>query len=142
MNNEDTELIVTDKIEEKDRNEIFEGLLRYNLARLEDKHPRDLGIYIEDGSGKKIAGLIGHTHGNWLTVSYLWVVEAQRKNGIGSRLLMQAEDIARERGCRFVFLDTFSFQAPDFYRKHGYEEVFALEQYPLTGERYYYTKKL
>lgn len=61
---------------------------------------------------------------------------------IGSQILMQAEKTAKERGCQYAFLDTFSFQAPQFYKKHGYEQVFALEEYPLTGKRYYFTKKL
>lgn len=47
-----------------------------------------------------------------------------------------------KRNCKYVFLDTFSFQAPEFYKKYGYQEQFVLENYPLTGERYYYTKSL
>ena len=39
-------------------------------------------------------------------------------------------------------VDTFSFQAPEFYKKHGYIEAFALKEYPYTGKRYYYTKEL
>ena len=49
---------------------------------------------------------------------------------------------ARQRGGKYVFLDTFSFQAPEFYKKHGYKEVFTLENYPVTGKRHYYTKEL
>lgn len=59
------DLQITDKIEEKDRAEIFEGLLKYNLARIEDKNPKELGIYLENENGQKIAGLIGETHGSY-----------------------------------------------------------------------------
>ncbi|MDU3240491.1 MAG: hypothetical protein E7B11_07970 [Clostridiales bacterium] len=34
-------------------------------------------------------------------------------------MLQQAEQKAKARGCKFAFLDTFSFLAPDFYKKHG-----------------------
>ena len=132
----------TDEIKEQDQRAIYEGLLQYNLERLEDKSPKDLGVYARDEAGNIVAGLIGNTHGNWLTVKFLWVSESLRGKNIGSEILIQAEETAKERGCKYAFLDTFSFQAPLFYRKHGYQEVFALEDYPLTGKRYYFTKRL
>lgn len=132
----------TDEIKEQDQRAIYEGLLQYNLERLEDKSPKDLGVYSRDEAGNIVAGLIGSTHGNWLTVKFLWVSESLRGKNIGSEILEQAEETAKERGCKYAFLDTFSFQAPLFYKKHGYQEVFALEDYPLTGKRYYFTKSL
>ena len=69
---------VTDKINAKDKEIIFQGLLEYNLARLEDKNPQDLGVYLRDDNDELLAGVIGNTHGNWLTVKYLWVSEALR----------------------------------------------------------------
>ncbi|MDU4859803.1 MAG: GNAT family N-acetyltransferase [Terrisporobacter othiniensis] len=135
-------LEITDKITEEDENIIFKELLEYNLARIEDKNPRDLGIYLQDEEGQKIAGLIGNTHGNWLSIKFLWVSEEMRGQNIGSDILSQAEKTAKERGCKYSFLDTFSFQAPEFYRKHGYKEVFVLENYPVTGNRHYFTKTL
>ena len=133
---------ITDKIEDKDKSDVFNGLLEYNLERIEDKNPQDLGIYLEDENNCKLAGLIGNTHGNYLTVQFLWVSKEHRKEHIGSTILQKAENIARERGCKYVFLDTFHFQAPEFYKKHGYKEVFCLEDYPITGKRHYFTKKL
>ena len=136
------EFQVTDKIKKEDEEIIYNGLLEYNLARIEDKNPKDLGIFMQDDKGNKIAGLIGNTHGNWLSIKYLWVSKELRSQSIGSRLLKQAEETAKERGCKYSFLDTFSFQAPEFYKKYGYKEVFALGNYPVTGKRYYYTKTL
>ena len=133
---------ITEVIKEEDREVIFQGLLEYNLARIEDMNKKELGVYVNDETGKKVAGLIGETHGNWLFVKYLWVSEELRGQNIGSQLLSQAEQTAKERGCKFAFLDTFSFQAPLFYKKQGYQEVFTLEEYPLTGKRIYLTKTL
>ena len=133
---------ITDEIKKQDEDIIFQGLLEYNLARIEDKNPRDLGVYLQDETGKKVAGLIGNTHGNWLFIKFLWVSEELRGHSIGSNILNKAEQTAKERGCKYSFLDTFSFQAPEFYKKHGYVEVFALENYPVTGKRYYFTKTL
>lgn len=133
---------ITDKITKQDENDIFQQLLEYNLARIEHKNPKELGIYYENELGKKLAGLIGDTHGNWLSIKFLWVDKEIRGKKIGSKVLMEAEKVAKERGCKYVFLDTFSFQAPKFYIKHGYKEVFALEEYPVTGKRHYFTKTI
>jgi Predicted acetyltransferase len=133
---------ITDNIKEQDKEIIYQELLEYNLARIEDKNPKDLGVYYQGETGKKLAGLIGNTHGKWLFVKFLWVSEELRGQNIGSQILKQAEETAKERGCKYAFLDTFSFQAPMFYKKHGYTEVFALEEYPVTGKRYYFTKTL
>lgn len=53
-----------------------------------------------------------------------------------------AETEAKNRGCKYAFVDTFDFQAPDFYRKLGYKDVFTLKEYPYTGARYYFIKDL
>ena len=65
-----------------------------------------------------------------------------RGKGVGSSLLQAAEDAARDYGAKRVFLNTFRFQAPDFYLKHGYREVFRLDEFPYTGTKYYFTKDL
>ncbi|MBE5904987.1 MAG: GNAT family N-acetyltransferase [Pseudobutyrivibrio sp.] len=127
---------------EQDINDIFEMLKEYNLSSREESENVPLGIFFEDGKGKKLAGLTGETFGNWLCIHYLFVEDHLRKDGLGSKLLEAAENEARNRGCKYAFVDTFSFQAPEFYIKHGYKEVFALNDYPYTGKRFYYTKEL
>lgn len=133
---------ITDKPSEQEINEIYKGLLEYNLERIESKDVRELGIFKEDEAGSIISGLVGQTHGNWLEVKYLWVDEAYRGQDIGTKLIETAEKTAKERGCRFSFLNTFGFQARGFYIKQGYKEVFTLNEYPLTGTRHYLTKTL
>ena len=132
----------TDKVSKQEVEIIHSGLLEYNLSKIEDKNIRDIGIFLENDTGEITAGLIGNTNGNWLKIKYLWVDKASRGMGVGSRILQAAEEEAKARGCRFVFLDTFGFQAPDFYKKYGYKNVFTLEEYPVTGKRYYFVKEL
>lgn len=133
---------VTDTITKENEDIILKGLLEYNLARIEDKNPKDLGVYLKDETGRTVSGLIGNTHGNWLFIKFLWVSEEFRGKTMGSKILQQAEQVARERGCKYSFLDTFSFQAPEFYKKYGYSEVFVLENYPIIGKRHYFTKSI
>jgi GNAT superfamily N-acetyltransferase len=133
---------ITNDGNERDVADVFEMLKAYNLSKLEISNVVPVGVYYEDENGRKLAGLTGETFGNWLFIKYLVVDESLRGCGIGSKLLIAAEAEAKKRGCRFSFVDTFSFQAPDFYKKHGYEEVYVLKEYPITGARYYYTKGL
>ena len=133
---------IMNEVTKEDKEEIFEKLLEYNLAHLEDKEPKEFAIYYEDDMLQKKAGIIGETHGKWLEVDFLWVEDSLRNQKIGSQLLLSAEKLAKERGCKYAFLNTFSFQAPNFYPKYGYQEVFVLEEYPVTGKRHYFTKEL
>ena len=116
-----------------------------NLIRAYNRAPsksEPLNIYLEDEEGNLVAGMVAETFGNWLEIEYLYVSEDLRRQEIGSKILKMAENESRNRGCKYSFVDTFNFQAPKFYEKHGYKEVFALKKYPYTGERYYYTKEL
>lgn len=114
----------------------------YNQSKRESSKSEPLNIYVEDEHGNLLAGMAAETFGNWLEIEYLYVSEELRGQGIGSEILNRAEQEARERKCKYSFVNTFQFQAPDFYKKHGYKEVFTLKEYPYTGERYYYTKDL
>ena len=133
---------ITDDGEARDIHEIHEMLKAYNRSHREASKSVPIGVFLEDENGKKSAGLTGETFGNWLCIQYLFVCESLRGQGIGSKLLEAAESEARRRGCKYAFVDTFSFQAPEFYKKHGYQQVFTLEEYPYTGKRHYYTKEL
>lgn len=125
------------------KSQIIGDLIRsYNRSKREAAESEPLNIYVEDDSGELMAGLVGETFGNWLEIEYLFVKEDIRGQGIGSQLLQQAESEAKKRNCRFAFVNTYQFQAPGFYQKQGYKEVFTLKDYPYTGQRQYYQKDL
>jgi GNAT superfamily N-acetyltransferase len=127
---------------EKDEAEIHEKLREFNRSKREASAEIPLDIFYEDDNGTKQAGLISETFGNWLCIKYLFVSEAFRNKGIGKKIMQTAEETARNRGCKYVFVDTFNFQAPEFYKALGFQEVFRLKNYPYNGSRYYYTKTL
>lgn len=128
---------------ESQKSKIIGDLIRsYNRSKREAAESEPLNLYIEDDSGEIMAGLVAETFGNWLEIEYLFVKEDLRGQGIGSQLLQQAESEAKKRNCRYVFVNTYQFQAPAFYQKYGYKEVFTLKDYPYTGQRNYYQKDL
>jgi len=91
----------------------------------DDYHP--FALVLRHEAHEPVGGATGWTRWGWLHLDVLWVSEALRGLGHGSRLLHQVEELARSRGCELVTLDTASFQAPDFYRHRGYEEMFRME---------------
>jgi len=119
---------------------IGQGLLAYNTAMAGPEEATPLWIVGRDDIGAVQAGLQAQSFWSWLFVKWLWVAEAHRGSGFGSRLLQRAEEIARARGCVGVWLDTFSFQAPDFYVRHGYEEFGRLEGMPPMHARIWFRK--
>ena len=121
---------------------IGELIRSYNRSKREAAECEPLNLYVEDEHGQLMAGLVAETFGNWLEIEYLFVKEDLRGQGIGSQLLQQAESEAKKRNCRFAFVNTYQFQAPAFYQKHGYQEVFTMKDYPYTGQRHYYQKEL
>ncbi|MET8827818.1 GNAT family N-acetyltransferase [Streptomyces sp. NPDC004610] len=102
-----------------------------------------LQLWALDDTDALAGGLAGHTWAGWLHVSTLWVDERVRGAGLGGALLAEAERIARdERGCGSVRLETWDFQAPEFYRKRGYEVVCVIPDYPPGVTEYTLTKRL
>ncbi|MDQ1143849.1 ribosomal protein S18 acetylase RimI-like enzyme [Bacillus sp. SORGH_AS 510] len=63
-------------------------------------------------------------------VDVLWVDESLRGQGKGQELIQIAETFAREKGCTLMRLETFSFQAPEFYKKLGFKEIGKLDNFP------------
>jgi GNAT superfamily N-acetyltransferase len=89
-----------------------------------------LAIFVRDDDHRIVAGICGNVWGGCAEIRQFWVEESRRKQGLGTRLLAAAEQEARRRGCWQMLLMTFSFQAPAFYAKHGFEEVAAVDDHP------------
>lgn len=101
-----------------------------------------MNFCIRDGAGELIGGIVACRDFDCLTVDYLFVEEAYRGRGYGGALLNHAEAQARGQGARRILLNTFSFQAPEFYRKLGYR-TFG-EVTPCFGPygQYFFIKEL
>lgn len=109
---------------------IDEGLDEYNSRSAGPDQGRDLWVIARDGSGAVQGGVKARVFYSWLFIDWLWVSGSCRGAGIGRSLMDKAEAAARERGCVGAYVDTFSFQAPGFYRSRGYEEFGRIEGFP------------
>ena len=77
-----------------------------------------------------VAGICGNTWGGTCELRQVWVEASHRHRGLGTQLFQAAEQEARRRGCTQMVLMTFSFQAPRFYERHGFETVAAVDDHP------------
>jgi GNAT superfamily N-acetyltransferase len=82
-----------------------------------------LSVRAVDDDGELVGGLTAWTWGGLLGIEMLWVREDSRRSGWGGRLLHVAEEEARRRGCDRACVSSFTFQAPEFYQRHGYRET-------------------
>ncbi|MEU8677071.1 GNAT family N-acetyltransferase [Streptomyces sp. NPDC048560] len=107
------------------------------------EHEVPLEVWVLDEEGGIVGGLTGRTWAYWLHVELLWVEESHRGLGLGSRLLTEAEEVARnERLCTNSRLETWDFQAPSFYRGHGYEVAGQVDDYPPGVTEFILVKRL
>jgi GNAT superfamily N-acetyltransferase len=125
-----------------DLEQLEEQIDRFNFGTTGFHDGRALAAFLRDDAGALRAGLAGHTWGGCAEIKFLWVREAERRGGLGSRLLEAAEGEARARGCMRVVLSTHSFQAPEFYRRHGYVECGRAEGYPRGHAQIFLAKTL
>ena len=121
---------------------IREALQQYNNESVGEDGHTPLNIVEYDENGNIIGGIIGGTYWGCMYVDILWVHENHRHKGIGSKLLIEAEKEAIRRGCHHVHLDTMSWQAPEFYKKLGYEIIGILPDIPNGNQKYLLMKVL
>lgn len=94
---------------------------------------KELTVRTDDEDGLA-GGVSGWTWGVAAGIGMLWAPADRRGDGTGTRLLEAFEQEARARGATHVFTTSFTFQAPGFYEKHGYVEIFRWRDLPTVGQ--------
>lgn len=135
-------LEVTDVDDGIVESEVRRRLYAYNVSATGIDDSSMLIVSLREDGGRLVGGLYGWTWGGCAFVDLLWVDEARRRTGLGSRLLGSAEDEARSRGCSQMLLSTHTFQAPAFYAARGYQETGRFADYPNGGAQIHLAKTL
>lgn len=125
--------------------QVARAIYKFNMDHLpvnSSNNMTSLNFAIKDDR-KVVGGAFGKILlGNCLSVEVLWVDPLYRNKDYGTQLMLKLEDAARKLGSRLSIVDTFDFQARDFYIKLGYIEFGALEDCPCPGNIRYYLKKV
>lgn len=137
-------LTLTDAPDQDQLEQLSNGLTRFNeQASSRPNDFRPLAIFVTDPDTEEtIGGLWGWTSFDHLHISVLYLAESLRGSGLGRKIMQQAEEEALRRGCIGAWLDTFSFQARDFYEHLGYTLFGAIENYPPGHSRFFFKKTL
>jgi GNAT superfamily N-acetyltransferase len=107
-----------------------DGLTAFNADATGIGDGRLLTIVARDSGGSPLAGAFGWTWAGTCHLRYLYVVPELRRSGLGTQLMEAVEDEALTRGCRQVVLETYDFQAPEFYRRRGFELIATVPDHP------------
>lgn len=137
----DLRIEINEAPQEVDYQEILDPLREYNQAKTGLISTEKLAILIKDDLGATQGGLYANISGQWLFVDLLVVPEAARGQGLGTKLINMAQELARKKGCQGIWLDTFSFQAPDFYLRLGFSIFGELKDYPVVGYNRFFMQK-
>jgi GNAT superfamily N-acetyltransferase len=139
---EEYQIVKVEKPEDIPWEIIGGGISQYNEQKAGDDQGQNLCFVLRGPDQMIVGGIIGATYWDWFYVNLMWIKEEFRGHGYGHRLLSLAEDEARQRGAKHAYLDTFSFQAPDFYKQYGYQVFGELKDFPRGHQRYFLKKRL
>ena len=114
------------------------------MTKLDDpaNDPSPLVAFATGTTGEVVGGIIGTTQFAWLTVSILAVSPEQRRTGVGSALIRFAESEARARGCRYSYLESMVYHAPEFFERHDYVQVGTLDDWDSAGHTKHIYRKV
>lgn len=133
--------IKIEKVHGPVRRTVGKGLRTFNQGALGRFRFEPLSVTLRH-RGEIVGGLVGEVYLGWMFIALFWVADEFRSRGFGSKIMRAAEDEARKRGVQNVYVDTFSFQAPAFYEKHGFREFGRLNDFPGGHHRSWLTKVL
>ena len=125
---------------------LVDKLVEYNLSQVpatQEENFVDLSRKVMSEDGKILAGIVVRMY-CWkcIYIDTFWIDESMRGEGLGTLLLEEVERVAKENGSHLIHLDTFDFQAKDFYLAHGYSVFGELEDCPKGHTRYFMSKVL
>ena len=100
---------------------IKKGIIDYNAPFFGSNPSKPFTIYIKNLNSEVIAGITGFYKGKYVRVDLFWVHNEFRHQGLGKKLSVKLEEFSKTKGCSYIQLDTFDFQARPFYEKLGFE---------------------
>ena len=121
---------------------IDDGIGQSNDAAAPLHEVKPLSCFAFGEGGAVIGGAVGRRWGSCCELQQLWVEPGHRGQGVATRVVAAFELRAQSHGCKSFFLETFSFQAPEFYRTLGYRVAHEKHLFPHGIVKYLMVKHL
>ncbi len=112
---------------------IYTGLVAFNAPHFPSLSEQNIAFFVRDQQGAVIGGIAAKLLYTSIFIDYLWLPESVRGLGLGKKLMQSVELEALGLGVMNIYLHTYSFQAPKFYEKYGFNEVGRYVDYPKQG---------
>ena len=125
---------------EADKDAVREGLIRSN-EKVIGERDKEISIFLKSESGKVFGGIQAFFDTESIYIDMLWVDESLQNQGFGTKLLTSAEQEALKNGCKYSLVDTWDFQAEEFYLKNGYERIGELKNYWHSHSKLFLRKR-
>lgn len=138
-----TNHVMTRKIPSAEEQEYLEDrLYEHNRLQTNQDDGQLFAFFIRNEQEEIVAGISGWTWAHACEIRTLWVHHNLRGQGYGKSLLASAEQEALDRGCQVILINSYSFQAPEFYQKSGYTLECQLSNFPPGHQLHYLVKRL
>jgi len=133
--------IIKDTLTDPLKQIIYDGFRQHDIARTgASEIEKPVAFYIQDSQDQVISAIVARTFWGNLHIKYVWTHEEHRSNGYASKLMNEIFNFAKEKGHSFAFIETMNFQAPEFYKKFGFQVELIRKGYS-RGASFYYMRK-
>ena len=126
----------------KDYRVLRDGMLSYHAKQGHPRKSELINIFLKDKHKKVFGAVVITVLWNGMEINSLWIDESLRGQGWGRILIEEAEKEGKLRGCNIAYTNTFSWQAPEFYKKMGYKPFGKLDNFPKGFSLTYFYKNL
>ena len=125
------EITFSEDPSEEDLRAIQDGYGAFTESQIGEEGRREIAFFLRDDRGSVVGGVSGiYSNYGWLWIGLLWVSQELRGQDYGKKLMRCIEDEAKSNGCTNAYLNSFSFQAVEFYKKIGYRVFGELKDFP------------
>lgn len=117
-----------------------EGIINFNAGVIKEKATH-FNVYAKENN-QIVGGALVWEHSDAFYIDVLWLNENYRKKGIGSKIISIIDTVALDKVISKIFVDTYAFQAQEFYQKHGFNSIGTIPGYLLGYNRIFLRKDI